>query len=94
MHDDQWESVVERGVAVGGLLRLDGGARLLDACFFSSRNIELFYGESFLQTVFNQQQPIAVAVARFSADGWRQPVRERHVPSRRRWIRDNFILTP
>ena len=71
----QWESVVEQGEAVGGLLRLDGGARLLDACFFSSRNIELFYGESFLQTVFNQQQPIAVAVARFSADGWRLPVR-------------------
>ena len=35
MHDDQWESVVERGVAVGGLLRLDGGARLLDTDFFS-----------------------------------------------------------
>ena len=87
MHDDQWESVVERGVAVGGLLRLGGGARLLDTCFFSSRNIELLNGERFLHAVFNQQQPVAVAVARFSADGWRGPVREFYVPSRRRWIR-------
>ena len=52
MHDDQWESVVEQGEAVGGLLRLDGGARLLDACFFSSRNIELLNGERFLHAVF------------------------------------------
>ena len=51
MHDDQWESVVERGVPVGGLLRLDGGARLRNACAVSSILQLLENGVSFLHAV-------------------------------------------
>ena len=44
---DLWQHVAERGGALGGLLHHDGGGRLRDACWKSSRNMFLLNGESF-----------------------------------------------
>ena len=46
-HASQWESADGRAVAMDGLLRLHGGARLQSAWCWNSRNIDLEDGLSF-----------------------------------------------
>ena len=60
----------------------------------SSRNIELLSGQSFSHGTFDGEQPLAVAVPHEDAETRRRPVRERHVPSRRRPIRGISNHTP
>ena len=67
---------------MGGLLRLDGGARLLDAGFFSSRNTELFDVKSFYKRPFESCASHTAArtthkVPRSEERRW--PVRERRI---------------